>query len=71
MKEIWKQSDASRLSNDAKREKRSVGQELNTYFCIDFSKIWREKIYNIIKKFVITKVLNCYVRRCPIIDYQT
>ena len=50
LKEIWKKVDASKMNNDAKRENRSVGQERNTYFCIGFSKIWKEKIYNIIKK---------------------
>ena len=47
---IWKKTDASKLNNDAKREKRSGGRELSTYLCIGFSKIWQEKIYNIIKK---------------------
>ena len=50
LKEIRKKEDASKLSNNAKREKRSGGRERNTYFCIGFSKIWWEKIYNIIKK---------------------
>ena len=38
------------MNNDAKRDRRSGGRELSTYFCIGFSKIWRENIYNIIKK---------------------
>ena len=38
------------MKKDAKREKRSGGRERSTYFCIGFSKIWQEKIYNIIKK---------------------
>ena len=46
---FWKKADASKMNNDAEREKRSGGQECSTYFCIEFSKIWREKIYNIIK----------------------
>ena len=50
LKEIWKKSGASKLNNDARREKRSGGKEHTTYFCIGFSKIWQEKIYNIIKK---------------------
>ena len=50
LNEIWKKSDASKLNKDAKREKRSGGKERSTYFCIGFSKIWQEKIYNIIKK---------------------
>ena len=48
--EIWKKEDASKLNKDAKREKISGGKERSTYFCIGFSKIWREKIYNIIRK---------------------
>ena len=47
---IWKKTDASKLNKDAKREKRSGGKERSTYFCIGFSKIWRENIYNIIRK---------------------
>ena len=50
LKEIWKKADAPRLNNYAKREERSGRRERTTYFCIGFSKIWREKIYNIIKK---------------------
>ena len=50
LKEIWKKADTSKLINYAKRENISVGQERTTYFCIGFSKIWRENIYNIIKK---------------------
>ena len=48
LKEIWKKLDALKSINDAKWEKRSVGREHNTYVCIGFSKIWREKIYNIV-----------------------
>ena len=47
--EIWKKADASKMNNDTKRENRSEGRERTTYFCIGFYKIWREKIYNIIK----------------------
>ena len=50
LNEIWKKADTSKLNNDTKREKRSGERERSTYFCIGFSKIWREKIYNIIKK---------------------
>ena len=50
LRDIWKKADASKLNNDKKREKRSGGWEHTTYFCIGISKIWREKIYNIIKK---------------------
>ena len=50
LNKIWKKVDASKMNNDAKRDKRSGGRELSTYFCIGFSKIWRENIYNIIKK---------------------
>ena len=50
LNEIWKKADASKLNNDAKRENRSGGRESSTFFCIGFSKIWREKIYNILKK---------------------
>ena len=38
------------MNNDAKREKRNGGQERTTYFGMGFSKIWRGKIYNIIRK---------------------
>ena len=48
--EIWKKADALKMKKDAKRKKRSGGRERSTYSCIGFSKIWREKIYNIIKK---------------------
>ena len=48
--ETRKKADSSKLSNYAKREMRSGGRENNSYFCIGFSKIWRENIYNIIKK---------------------
>ena len=37
------------MNNDTKRENRSGRQKCTTYFCIGFSKIWQEKIYNIIK----------------------
>ena len=50
LQEIWKKVDTSKLSNDAKREKRSGGRERTTYFCIGFSTPWQENIYNIIKK---------------------
>ena len=50
LNEIWKKSDDSKSNNDAKRENKSGGQERSTYFCIGLSKIWRKKIYNIIKK---------------------
>ena len=50
MNEIWKKADASKMKKDAKRKKRSGGKEHSTYFCTGFSKIWREKIYNINKK---------------------
>ena len=50
LNEIWKKVDASKLNNDAKRGKKSRRRERSTYFCIGLSKIWREKIYNIIKK---------------------
>ena len=46
--EIRKKSDASKLNNDSKRVKRSGGRERTTYFCIGFSKIRQENIYNII-----------------------
>ena len=45
---IWKKADAWKMNNDAKRGKRSGGQERTTYFCIGFYKIWWEKIYNIL-----------------------
>ena len=48
--EIWKKADALKLKKGAKRENRSGGKERSTYFNIGFSKIWREKIYNIIRK---------------------
>ena len=48
LKESWKKADALKMKKDAKREKRSGGRERITYLCIGFSKIWREKIYNII-----------------------
>ena len=48
LKEIWRKADALKLNNDAKRKKRTGGQEHTTYFCIGLSKIWQEKIYNII-----------------------
>ena len=32
LKETWKKEDASKLSNDAKRENRSGGKEHTTYF---------------------------------------
>ena len=50
LKEIWKKADALKMKKDAKRKKRSGGRERSTYFCIGFSKIWRKKIYYIIKK---------------------
>ena len=50
LKDIWKKADASKRNNYVKREYRSGGQGRNTYFCIGFSNIWREKIYNIILK---------------------
>ena len=40
---------ALKLKKDAKREKRSGRKERSMFFCIGFYKIWREKIYNIIK----------------------
>ena len=43
LNEIWKKSDALKINNDAKREKRSGGRERTTYFCIGFYKIWWEK----------------------------
>ena len=39
LKEIWKKSDASKINNDAKREKRIRGQGPNVYFYIGFYKI--------------------------------
>ena len=48
LKEIWNKADALKLNNDAKQEKRSGGRGRIMYFCIGFSNIWREKIYNII-----------------------
>ena len=71
LNEIWMNADASKMNNDAKREMRSAGGEYTTDFCIRFSKIWQEKIHNIIKRFVIPRVLNGYVRGCPIIYSQT
>ena len=68
---MWKKADALKLNNDVKWEKRNVGQERTMYFCIGFSKIWWEKIYKIIKNFVIPIVLNGYVQGCTIIDSQT
>ena len=50
--------DASEMNNDAKREKRSGGQGRNAYFCTRFSKIRREKIYNIIEKLRDSNVNN-------------
>ena len=50
LREIWKEADAFKLNNDANLENRSGGRECTTYFCIGISKIWRENIYNIIKK---------------------
>ena len=50
LNEIWKKADVSKMNNGEKREKRSGGRELTMYFCIGFTKIWWEKIYNIIKK---------------------
>ena len=50
LKEIWKKADALKMKKDAKRKNRSGGREQSTYFCVGLSKIWREKIYNIIKK---------------------
>ena len=46
------------MSNDAKREERSGGQGHNTYFCIGFSKIWQDNIYNIFKKFHDSNVIT-------------
>ena len=71
LKEIWKKSDASKLNNDTKQERGSGGLERTTYFCTGLSKIWREKIYNIIKSFVIPAVLNGYLRGFTIIDSKT
>ena len=50
LNEIWKKADASKLSNDAKREKISGGRGCNTYFYIGFSKIFQEDIYNMVSK---------------------
>ena len=50
LKNIWKKSYALKLNNDTKQEKISVEQGCITYLCIGFSKIWREKICNLIKK---------------------
>ena len=71
LKEIWRKMDASKINNDSKRENRSGGWERNTYFCIGFSNIWRENIYNIIKNFLIPTVLNGCVHGFPIIGSQT
>ena len=71
LKEIWKKSGASKLSNDAKRENRSGRRGRSGYFCVGFSKIWREKIYNIIKNFVTPTALPGYLPECSIIDYLT
>ena len=49
-KEIWKKVDTSKLNNNAKREKLSRERECTMHFGIGFSKIWREKIYKIIRK---------------------
>ena len=48
LNEIWKKADAPKINNVAKRERRSGGRERTTYFCVGFSKILREKIYNIL-----------------------
>ena len=50
LKEIWMKADASEMNNDANSEKRSGGRRHNAYLCTRFSKIRREKIYNIIEK---------------------
>ena len=71
LNEIRTKSDALKMNIDAKREKISGVRERNTYFCIGFSKIWREKICNIIKSFLIPTVLKSYVCGSPIMDSQT
>ena len=58
LKEIWKRADASKINNDAKRENISGGKERTNYFCIGLSKIWRERIYNIIKKLCDSKIIK-------------
>ena len=71
LKEIWNKADASKLNNDVNRENRSRRRGSSTYLYTGFSKMWREKIYNTIKKFVNPRALPGYVLECPIIGSQT
>ena len=48
LKEFWERAGASKLINDANRGNLD-SIERNTYFCIGFSNICREKIHSIIK----------------------
>ena len=49
----FSEKDLSEIIKEFEKIGKGGGRERSTYFCIGFSKIWREKIYNIIKNFVI------------------